>query len=97
MDMGDILNLTLPNNDAKAPNVRAFLKALLKTIWVEEDRFSGKRPFGSSSWDSELFEPLIRARVVTGSFDQDGYIQELDRPDAEAAIASAIDALGASK
>lgn len=59
-------------------SIREYLCELLSTLWKEGESFSGKRPFGNSGWDYDLFEPLIRAGVINGSLDPDGGINEVD-------------------
>lgn len=62
--------------------VRDYLKTLLMTLWIEGEGFSGKRPFGNSGWDYELYAPLIAAGFITGSLDEEGFIQEVDDDEA---------------
>ncbi len=54
-----------------------FLKELLCRVWVEGDEFSGKRPFGNSDWQYEVYEILINNGVINGVVDEDGYIVSL--------------------
>ncbi len=76
--MNGILDLELERNDAKAKTVRDYFKALLKRLLTEEEGFSGKRPFGNSGWTRDLQVPLIKAGIVKGSLDDDGYIETVD-------------------
>lgn len=64
MPPSDILNLPMQENDAQAETVRDYLKALLERVWVEQEGFSGKRPFGNSGWYWDLYLPLLDAGVV---------------------------------
>lgn len=41
-----------------------YLQDLLHTLWVEEEGFSGKRPFGNSYWQYEVYEALIQAGLI---------------------------------
>lgn len=88
-----ILDLPMPPNDADAPTVRGYLKALLRELWREGEGFSGKRPFGNSGWEYELYNALVKGGVVMGKLDGDGYIQEVDADAANALIFDAIEAL----
>lgn len=81
-------------NDANAATVRDYLVALLAELWREEQMFSGKRPFGNSGWQYDLYLPLIVAGFVPGVLDEDGYIDNVDDKRADAVIASAIRSLG---
>lgn len=92
-DANQILNLPMQANDAEASTVKDYLKALLIELWAQGERFSGKRPFGNSGWDYDLFKPLVVAGLVAGKFDEDGYIEVLDEDSAEKLIEEAIDAL----
>ena len=68
----------LGRNDAGAATVGDYLRKLLATLWREEEGFDGKRPFGNSSWQSDVEIPLIRAGLIPGQLDEDGYIDEVD-------------------
>lgn len=81
-------------NDAGAATIRGYLVELLAELWREEQAFSGKRPFGNSGWQYDLYPPLIVAGFVPGNLDEDGYIDNVDDKRADALIASAIRSLG---
>lgn len=66
--------------------IRDYLYKLLKTLWDEQEGFNGKRPFGNSSWERELYKPLIEAGCIEGTIDEDGYIDRLDHKAAEAYV-----------
>lgn len=66
------LKLPMAANDAGAATVGDYLKALLRRLWIEEESFSGKRPFGNSGWKHELYEPLAKAGRVDAEMDEDG-------------------------
>lgn len=78
MKAEDILNLPLGKNDSGAKTIKGYLKALLLTLWQEGEGFSGKRPFGNSGWEYDLHKSLLKAGLVEGKLDEDGYIEELD-------------------
>lgn len=46
--------------------IREYLQSLLTTLWEEKESFSGKRPFGNSGWENELYTPLVEAGLVEG-------------------------------
>lgn len=85
----NILDLPMGANDAGAKTVRDYLKALLVCLWREEESFSGKRPFGNSGWQFEVYGALVKAGAVTGRMDGD-YADEVDRTAADALILKAI-------
>lgn len=78
-------------NDAKASSVRGYLKTLLRNLMRDGEGFSGKRPFGNSGWQSEIHMPLIKAKLVRGKFDEDGYIEDYNDAKAEKLILEAIE------
>lgn len=89
----EILALPMPENDASAPTIGAFLVALLHKLWYEQDGFSGKRPFGNGGWDTEVIIALVNAETLEGSFDEDGCIETYDQGELDRIILSAIDSL----
>lgn len=89
-----VLDLELPDNDSGASTVRGYLVALLTKLWERMDGFSGKRPFGSSSWDCDIYVPMIKAGFILGTVDEDGYIEEMDEEAGERLVVAAIDHLG---
>lgn len=93
MNGKDILKIKMTQNDAGASTIQDYLKCLLKNLWQDGEVFSGKRPFGNSGWEYELYLPLIQSGIVGGSVNQDG-IQSFDEINANKAIFDAIDALG---
>lgn len=82
----ELLDLPLPENDSGAGTVRGYLAALLAEVWREEEGFSGKRPFGSSSWQGDLYRPLAAAGIIGDPRD--------DRDRADELILAAIASLG---
>lgn len=93
MTPAEILDLPMESNDANAGTVREYLRALLLAAWEEGEGFSGKRPFGNSGWERELYLPLVKAGAVVGKLDGDGYIDEVDKKHAHALIVEAIKSL----
>jgi hypothetical protein len=92
-----VLDLALPDNDSGKSTVRGYLIALLAGVWRDGECFDGKRPFGNSSWEYDLYGPLVQAGMVDGAFNEDGGKWErLDMPAANALIADAIQSLGTS-
>ena len=90
----DVLNCPMGDNDAGAATVREYLVTLLRKIWLEVEGFNGKRPFGNSSWEYEVYEALGRAGLIHVTFDSDGYVDELDRKAGDTLVLAAIDRLG---
>jgi hypothetical protein len=76
--LNNILGLPLEDNDAGAATIGDYLHALLKAVWIEEEGFSGKRPFGNSGWKSDIECALVEAGIVDGEIDEDGYLERVD-------------------
>jgi len=93
-----VLDLPLPDNDSGASTVRGYLIALLTELWQEGEGFSGKRPFGNSSWEYDLYAALGKAGAISGlTFDEDGYLNQFpddSKREADALILAAISSLG---
>lgn len=88
-----ILHIPMPKNDVSARNVREFLVALAAAVWEQGDAFSGKRPWGNSGWEYDVYEALIRSGRVYGTFDEDGFIQDFDEEAANSLVAAAFEEL----
>ncbi len=92
-DAQEILNTPMFENDAEATTIREYLKTLLRTLWEEGVRFSGKRPFGNSDWEFELYDALVRAGHINGTIDEYGDLDKVDEAAGGKAIFLAIEAL----
>jgi hypothetical protein len=80
-----------PNeNDARATTVREYLVALLARLWDQKEAFNGKRPFGNSGWEGDVYLALLQAGLIQGSVDEDGFIVECDDEGADVLVAEAI-------
>ena len=81
MSIKDILEIKIENDDfPKKTTIKDYLKRLLETVWEEQEMFSGKRAFGNSDWCYDLYIPLIKAGVIDGELDEDGYVNKCDNP-----------------
>lgn len=89
-----ILNTPMQSNDAEADTIRGYLIALLTAVWDDGAEFSGKRPFGNSGWEHDLYEALVRAGRIEGTFDEDGWLEDADTEKGRELVAQAIQALG---
>ena len=70
-----------------------YLRLLLETLWREEDCFSGKRPFGNSGWNYDIYRALAREdQIESTAYDEgDGFIEyEYDTESADKLIADVI-------
>ena len=62
----------------KKLTIKEYLKELLVSLWEQGEGFSGKRPFGNSGWEWDLYKPLIVGGAVKGVVDEYGDIDEFD-------------------
>jgi len=93
MTGAEILNLPMGDNDADAGTIKEYLIALLSEVWREGEGFSGKRPFGNSDWEFDLYKPLLTAGLVKGNLDSEGFLESVDNKAADKLIFNAIAAL----
>jgi len=89
----EVLAIPMKDNDAEATTIKEYLIELLTTLWDKGEGFSGKRPFGNSGWEYDLYGPLVEAGAVPGTLDDEGCISEVDSDKANALIFDAIAAL----
>lgn len=92
--MKNILEIPMQENDAEAATIGDYFRALLKQIWTEGEGFSGKRPFGNSGWDSEIYAALVKDGAVKGKLDSEGYLEKCDEAKANSLIMEAIRGFG---
>jgi hypothetical protein len=97
IDGAAALGLPMEKNEAGAATIREYLKAILLGVWTRGADFDGKRPFGSSSWQCDIYVALIKADVVEGSLDGDGFVATVDEDAADAIVKSAIEAMTAER
>jgi hypothetical protein len=91
-----VLGLPMQDNDADAATIRDYLITLLATLWRKGEGFSGKRPLGNGGWEYELYQPLVKAGLITGRFDEELGLEDCDADAADALIGAAIRELGAA-
>lgn len=82
----------IDGNDAGAETIRDYLVALVREVWREGEGFSGKRPFGNSGWDWDLYMALAKAGLLA-STDEWQCISMSERAKGNEMIFSAIEAL----
>jgi len=86
-----VLACPMQDNDAGADTIRTYLVALLAELWKHGEGFGGKRPFGNSGWEYELYEALARQGYITSTFDEDGYLDDVDTRTGNQLVAAAIE------
>lgn len=78
MNSSQILMIPMEKNDADAATIGDYLKRLLSDCWTERDGFDGKRPFGNSGWEHDIYKALGQAGAVVLVLDEYGYIERMD-------------------
>ena len=77
--MIDVLDYRFESGDLDhVVSVREYFKEILKVLWKEGELFSGKRPFGNSGWQYDIYAVLIKGGFISGKLDSDGYVDEMD-------------------
>lgn len=93
MTPAQVLDLPMGPNDANAATVRDYLIEVLRLAWRDEADYDGKRPFGNSGWQWDVYGALADALVVPSARDEFGEL-DLDTREADAILDAAILALG---
>jgi len=91
--MKDYMNIPMSENDADAKTIGEYFKKLLITLWRDGEGFSGKRPFGNSGWEYDVYAALIAAGIPIGSLDEDGYVDNVDCAKADDCVIEAIESI----
>lgn len=73
----DYAKIPMGKNDIGAKTIGEYFEKLLLTLWDEQEDFSGKRPFGNSGWEYDVYASLISAGIVDGSLDEEGCVDEV--------------------
>jgi len=92
-DIRQVLRTPMGVNDAGADTIQDYLISLLAAIWEEGEGFSGKRPFGNSYWEYDVYDALVKAGHIVGTVAEDGEVDDVDRDGGYALIRQAIEAL----
>lgn len=98
MDQIDrVLNAPMGENDADAKTIREYLVFLGREVWCVGEGFSGKRPFGNSSWEYEIYNALAENNLIEAQYhtydDGDRELGEFNREEADSLIARCFERL----
>lgn len=67
------LDIEIYSNDLDQQiTLREYFKKLLIQLWIDEECFDGKRPFGNSGWQYDVYSALISKGIIDGKFNEDG-------------------------
>lgn len=93
----DILSIELEDTDIGDVTIRQYLFKLLASLWELGEGFSGKRPFGNSSWEFDIYKGLVKEGFIKGSLDDDGYLDDCDTKAGYKLIRELIEYLSSSE
>ena len=85
------LELRIDSDAGDNITIRDYLYELLSLVWAEGEEFNGKRPFGNSGWEHDLYFPLVESGYIDGKTNE-GYLVHLDRIAAHAFVQRLISA-----
>ena len=68
-----------------------YLGELLRTLIIEEEGFSAKRPLGNSGWTSDIYNAMAREGLVDSTVEYDEVVAD-NYKDPEALVLEVIDA-----
>jgi hypothetical protein len=87
----NVLDLKFYSKDlGKNITIRQFFFELMEKLWLQQECFNSKRPFGNSSWDSDLIVCLIKNNLIKGELDEDEYINKYDNKEVDEFVISKI-------
>lgn len=70
-----LLEFTSMEMDDSDVTIRQWLGELLCRVWMEKNEFSGKRAFGNSDWEYEVYKVLIHEGIIHGGIDDYGEVE----------------------
>lgn len=62
--MEEILAVPFYDEDSGAHTVGQYFRLIAFRVWVEDEGFSGKRPFGNSGWCHEVIDVVMEHFVI---------------------------------
>jgi len=72
----EILDAPAYFQDVGSRTLRAYFHLLLETLWHEGEGFCGKRPFGNSGWEYDVYKVLVAIGAIKGRITtEDGYTE----------------------
>lgn len=74
--------------------IKQYLKELLIALWDEKESFSGKRPFGNSGWELDLYKVLVEEKIIKGRInEEDSYLESCNKKEGDRIILLMIKSL----
>ncbi len=87
------LSLIVEPYDLKEMTVRSYMLELVAAVLIEEESFSGKRPFGESGWRVGIEEALIKGGFLKGKVNEPGYGCTFDPQDFKKLVRNLVKAM----
>jgi len=69
MNDKDILDLPM-YKEFSGETIGSYFSKMMIKLWEEGESFSGKRPFGNSGWEHDVYESLVMNEVCKGAIDR---------------------------
>lgn len=91
MELSEVLKMPMQENDAGVDTIGEYFHSLLETLWKEGEGFSGKRPFGNSGWQYEIYHALVKNGVVSGEVDEYDDLVDFDENKCDQIVFKLID------
>lgn len=83
----DVFDIEIDTSDFGKPiTMIGYFRELLKALWIEGEGFSGKRPFGNSGWQDDVYLALVKEGLVKGGLDEHGYLEWVNTKEANAFV-----------
>jgi len=73
--------------------IKEYFIRLLLELWQDGESFNGRRPFGNSGWDYQIYHALVKNEIIEGICDSDGYLEHFDQIKADELIVKSIKSL----
>lgn len=91
MNYDEILDYPWEFDDVEASNIKEYLEALLLHLWEEGEGFSGKRPFGNSGWEYDIYHPLVVMKCVEGEISENDDLLSINEEQANDLVFNLIE------
>jgi len=93
IDYEKVLDLEVEPHGSPKTTIRKYLHKLLSMVWEHRECFDGKRPFGMSDWEYDLYMPLVKAGYVRGSKKKGDDVVNVDTREGKKFVSDIIDYL----
>ena len=76
--------------ESETVTLKQYFHMLLLKLWISEEVFDGRRPWGNSGWTYDVFVVLIKNGLIPGKIDNEGFVEEVDVDEAKAFVITEI-------